>query len=62
MLGLVKRISHNFTNIQCRKAIYFDHVCSYLEIVLYCIVLCPDYDVDIDIIESVQKKFVILNL
>lgn len=42
MLGFIKRISYNFKNLNCSKALYIAHVLSYLE--CYCMVWSPDND------------------
>lgn len=60
MLGFMKRICYNFTNVECLKSIYFAHVRSHLEFA--CIVWSPSYENHIVRLESVQKNFVIYAL
>lgn len=60
MLGFIKRICYNFTNVDCLKSIYFAHVRSHLEFA--CVVWSPDYQNHALRIESVQKQFVLFVL
>lgn len=60
MLGFVKRICKQFTNIQALKSIYFAYVRSYLE---YASVVWHPYQlIHISRIESIQKKFLNVRL
>lgn len=60
MLGFVKRICKEFTNIQALKSVYFAHVRSYLEYAS--VVWHPFQLVHMNKIESIQKKFLIYAL
>lgn len=55
MLGFIIRNTRNFTNIDCLKTLYFAFVRSCLE---YCtVVWSPHYNVHIQAIERIQRKF-----
>lgn len=60
MLGFVKRVCYNFTNVECLKCLFFAFVRSHLEFA--CVVWSPDYAVHSRRIESVQKQFVLFAL
>lgn len=60
MLGFMKRICKQFTNVRALKSIYFTHVRSYLEYAL--VVWHPYQVVHITRIESIQKKFLMYAL
>lgn len=60
MLGFVKRICKDFSNLAALKSIYFEHVRSHLE---YASVVWSPYHQNYrDKIESIQKKFLIYAL
>lgn len=60
MLGFVKRICAEFHDIDALKSVYTAHVRSHLEFAS--IVWSPSYDIHINRIESIQKKFVMFAL
>lgn len=60
MLGFVKRICKQFTNIHALKSVYFAHVRSYLEYAS--VVWHPHQFIHISRIESIQKKFLMYAL
>lgn len=60
MLGFVKRICVDFTNLAALRSIYCAHVRSHLEFAS--VVWSPHYRSYCDRIESIQKKFIIYAL
>lgn len=60
MLGFVKRICSEFYNVNTLKCVYVAHVRTHLEFAS--IVWNPCYEVHVNRIESIQKKFVLFAL
>lgn len=60
MLGFVKRICRQFTDVRALKSVYFAHVRSHLEYAS--VVWHPHQFTLIDRIESIQRKFLIYAL
>lgn len=60
MLGFLKRICHEFRDPYALKSIYCAHVRSHLEYAS--VVWYPNYEVHMNLLESIQKKFVIYAL